>query len=115
MTEVTTTMTQVYRDISRIKSLSRGLEYYIMLECVSNLRVYQQKPYTFAVFDIRYPDAVIEADVFGFSKVMWPDRWDEETGIEIAIKRGVRKSIYSLPKLRYKNVRDAYLKYIGQK
>lgn len=48
----------------------------------------QRRPYTYVHYDVEFRGAHYHAD--GFSKVCWPDQWDEATGSYYACQKAVR-------------------------
>jgi hypothetical protein len=51
------------------------------------LHLYQKRPYTFLLLTTFYNDR--EYMGYGFSKVCYPDKWDDELGADIAKKRAL--------------------------
>jgi hypothetical protein len=58
---------------------------------------YQERPWTCVVMNISL-DVIIKGErithryeVYGFSKVQWPDKWDEQEGVGVAITKGLRR------------------------
>ena len=65
---------------------------HIVVEIESNLvkkQVEQCCPYTFVAFEVEFAEKTYR--LVGFSKVSWPDVWDSQEGIDMAIRRAVYK------------------------
>lgn len=69
---------------------------------ISNMQVWQDRPYTAVkvVVYIEIPDDPYDmdgvigyatADAIGFCKVCWPDKWDAEYGIDLAKRKALVK------------------------
>lgn len=68
----------------------------VALRCASDPVVvaeyvsHQKRPYTCVKVGVRWgngPNDIIRVEGLGFSKVNWPDPWDEQHGIELALRK----------------------------
>ena len=60
-----------------------------LMHPMQKLQIEQCCPYTFVVVKVRFADKFYR--LIGFSKVRWPDVWDSQEGIDMAICRAVHK------------------------
>lgn len=56
--------------------------------------VYQSKPYTCVYIIVNWLG--VDKSASGFSKVRWPDEWDEDYGIQIAYDKAVAQIVKEL-------------------
>lgn len=62
--------------------------------------VRQHRPWTYVnlMTSFRDPNTLedIEVEIWGVSKISWPDKWDEKHGIDIAIERALAWKVKEL-------------------
>lgn len=52
------------------------------------VQVWQKRPYTAVKVIVRMPGYPMMTE-YGFTKVCWPDTWDAERGIELAVRKAL--------------------------
>ena len=77
------------------RKLRKELEQKLNTQIASSL-VYQDRPYTCIVLEVKTPYGVIQA--IGFSKVCYPDQWNEQRGAELAKDKAITKVAKSIIK-----------------
>lgn len=64
------------------------------------VKVEQHKPWTYVHFHSSYKDPntneSIKVGGWGVSKICWPDKWDEDYGVDIAVERGLAWLVKSM-------------------
>jgi hypothetical protein len=70
------------------RKLRKELEQKLNTQIVSR-SVYQERPYTCIVLEVKTPYGVVKG--IGFSKVCYPDRWDAQRGEELAKDKAIAK------------------------
>lgn len=68
--------------------------------------VNQHQPWTYVDFTTTYRDPSTNENMkitgWGVSKICWPDKWNDEYGVELAIERGLAWAVKELiPPLEY--------------
>lgn len=72
-----------------------------LMELVVGRQIFQRKPWTCVVLHMKLTDGPEE--VFDFSKVQYPDRWDPERGAELAEQKAIAALARKLIKEHYPN------------
>jgi hypothetical protein len=54
---------------------------------VQPVDTFQKRPNTCVVFDVNYEG--VTHNCIGFSKVSWPDEWDTDYGVNMAIEKAI--------------------------
>jgi hypothetical protein len=71
-----------------------------MREKVTVRHFQQHRPWTYVSFRTSYRDLNTDEEVmvecWGASKICWPDKWDEDHGVHVAIERGLAWAVKEL-------------------
>ena len=65
-----------------------------LLDNTTYVEVFQDCPNTVVRVDIIYRDVPYSA--YGFAKVQWPDRWDADYGVKMAVRKAIGKVIRAI-------------------
>lgn len=60
---------------------------------VEELEILQSRPYTVVRARVTDPVTNLVVETVGFSKVSWPDEWDQVEGIRVARRKATNKAI----------------------
>lgn len=91
-------------------SAQRGRVRAQLLDSVTVVGIQQQKPWTYVDFLSGYytKDGTPRyLRLWGVSKVSWPDRWNDEEGIQRAVERGVAWALKLIVPPSHANLADA--------
>ena len=67
---------------------------------VTSKEVWQSKPYTAVKVKVWYKGCSDTHEAVGFAKVCWPDKWDADYGVTLAVAKALAQIAKGIAKAR---------------